>query len=331
MAKKSRQIKKKPAKSVRVNELKKKFSLVEKILGFIELGRPVEWSKPLLNMTLAMLIAFYVYSAGVSVGIFLAGFISVAFLWSGLYALNDYTDWKIDALHEVKKNRPIPSGKVSPIQGLIFSVVLILLSFGIALALNNPLLVVCLIAMFVNQLLYTTKPFRLKSRKGFDLVSGSMVNPVFRYFSGLVLFVPIPALLSQITPVLPLVFVVGMQFSGYSLYRLFSKKHDLSIKMKSSVALISEALIKKASYIAILFAGLAYLGLFVNELFLGAEWLGFIPVKYVLPIIIAGLFVPLMKDGIIAPEKADMKKNYRVLYLATIVFTLANWAVFLFL
>jgi hypothetical protein len=101
--------------------------------------------------------------------------------------------------------------------------------------------------------------------------------------------------------------------------------------MKSSVALISEVLIKKASYFAIAFAALAYIGLFLNELFLGAEWLGFLPLKYVLPIIVAGLFVPFMKEGIINPQKADMKKNYRVLYVATIIFTLCNWAVFLFL
>ena len=196
---------------------KKKWGLLERTLGFVELARPVEWSKTLLNMTLAMLIVVYTYSGFINPIIFVEGFFSVALLWSGLYALNDWTDWKIDLIHEVKNKRPIPSGKVSPIQGLIFSIALILISLLIAFFIDSPMLVVCLVAMIVNQLLYTTKPFRLKSRKYFDVISGSMINPFFRYFSGIALFIPMSALFSMIPPVLPILFVVGIQFSGYSL------------------------------------------------------------------------------------------------------------------
>lgn len=326
MAKKRKSARK--AKTVYSNS--NKFSLSQKIAGFVELGRPIEWSKPLINMTLAMLMSFYVYSAVVSFNIFIVGFFSVALLWSGLYALNDYTDWKIDAQHEVKKKRPIPSGKVTPLQGLLFSVILILVSFGIAFGLNNPLLVVCLFAMLLNQWLYTMKPFRLKSRKGLDMISGSMINPLFRYLAGLVLFVPAATLFAQVTPILPIIFVVGMQFSGYSLYRLFSKKHDLSVKMKSTVALVSEKSVKFLSYSAIGLAALAYILLFVNNFTYKNTALGFLPLIYIAPIIVAGLFIPLMMDGILSPAKADMKKNYRTLYLATVVFIIANWVVFLF-
>jgi hypothetical protein len=174
------------------------------------------------------------------------------------------------------------------------------------------------------------KPFRFKSRKGLDLISGSMVNPLFRYLSGLVLFVPAAALFTQITPILPIIFVVGMQFSGYSLYRLFSKKHDLSVKMKSTVALIPESSVKFLSYSAIGLGALSYIILFANFFTIKSEALGFLPPIYLAPILVAGAFVPLMKEGIFNPGKADMKKNYRVLYVATIVFIAANWVVFLF-
>ena len=307
-----------------------KYSVVQRLAGFVELGRPIEWSKPLLNMTLAMLIAFYVYQAGVSFEIFVAGFASVALLWSGLYALNDYTDWKIDLIHAVKKNRPIPSGKVSPVQGIIFSIGLIIISFWIAFAINNFLLAICLLAMFFNQWLYTMKPFRLKSRKGFDMISGSMVNPLFRYFSGLVLFVPSAALFTQITPLLPLIFVIGMQFSGYSLYRLFSKKHDVAINMKSTVALVSEKRVKMLSYSAIGLAVISYISLFINFFTLKISALGYLPPIYLAPIVVCLLFIPLMLEGILNPAKADMKKNYRVIYLATVTFIIANLIVFIF-
>ena len=210
----------------------KNYSLIEKIFGFIELGRPIEWSKSLLNMGLGALMAMYIYGAGVNLVTFIQGFFSVAFLWSGLYALNDRTDWKIDLVHDVKKKRPIPSGKVTPSQGLTFALILILVSYLIAFSMNNVLLVGCLTIMLINQLLYTMKPFRFKSRKVLDVISGSMINPIFRFTSGLVLFVSATQLVNNFVPILPYIFVIGVQFGGYSLYRLFSKKHDKKLKMK---------------------------------------------------------------------------------------------------
>ncbi|MFA6064219.1 MAG: UbiA prenyltransferase family protein [archaeon] len=307
--------------------LQKKWNLFEKLLGFAELGRPVEWSKTLLNMTLAMLIVVYTYSGFINPLIFIEGFFSVALLWSGLYALNDWTDWKIDSVHEVKKNRPIPSGKVTPNQGIIFSIALILISFLIAFYLSSPALVVCLLAMVANQLLYTTKPFRLKSRKYFDVISGSMINPFFRYFSGIVLFVPLSALFSIFPPVLPILFVVGIQFSGYSLYRLFSKKHDEKVKMKSSVALMSEQKVKLFSYGAMCIAGLSYIGLLINGATLQVFWLGFIPLQFVWAIVIVFLqfiLTPSLINAVLHPGKADMKSSYRMTYFLTIMFIVAN-------
>jgi len=306
-----------------------KWSLVERLAGFVELGRPMEWSKSLLNMLIAMLMAFYVYSAGVNLWIFAAGFFSVAFLWSGLYALNDFTDWRIDFLHPVKKNRPIPSGKVSPSQGFLFSLILIVISYFIAFSLNNFLLIICLSAMVLNQYLYTMKPFRFKSIKGLDMISGSMVNPFFRYMSGLVLFVPPAALFSQITPILPLLFVIGIQFSGYSLYRLFSKGHDMKVKMKSTVALVPEQRVKLYSYLVILIAVVSYMLLFINFFTFKNESLGFLPGQYLYPIALALIFLPFMKEAILDPVKANLKSQYRILYIMTMIFIFGNFAVFL--
>ncbi len=306
----------------------KSFSLKEKLFAFVELGRPVEWSKSLLNMFLATMIAFYVFGAQLDFFIFVLGFIAVAFLWSGLYALNDYTDHRIDLLHEVKKKRPLPSGKLSPRQGLAFSMILIVISFLIALTLGGGLIVLCLLAMLVNQLLYTMKPFRLKSRKVFDVISGSMVNPFFRYFSGMVLFVPAGILLTTFNPILPIIFVVGIQFAGYSLYRLFSKKHDKKVNMKSSVALLPETLIKNVSYFVMAIAALSYIGILVNGATLKIKFLGYLPPQYLIAVVIVIAFAPLLKGAVVSPDKADMKKSYRLIYTANIIFVLANALVF---
>jgi len=312
----------------------KKYSLIQKALGFAELCRPIEWTKSLLNMVLATLIVYYVYiiSLGfglqISIGLFVAGFFSVAFLWSGLYTLNDYTDWRIDALHERKKFRPIPSGKVTPLQGFSFSLLLILISIIIPLALGNFLLLICVLAMITNQLLYTTKPFRLKSRKIFDIISGGMVNPFFRYFSGIVLFVPAIVLVSNPIPILPIIFVIGMQFGGYSLYRMFSIKYDKKVKMKSSVALVSPKKMQAISYGVMGIGALSYLGLLINGATFRAEWLGYLPPQYIGAIIIALLFSPLLIGSIKNPQKADMKKSYRSLYIANTAFIIGHLVIF---
>ena len=312
--------------------MKNNYTLKEKLLGLAELGRPVEWSKSLLNMFLAALMAYYIYNAAINPFVFIAGFLSVAFLWSGLYALNDYTDWKIDLIHSTKKNRPIPSGKVTPKQGFIFSIVLIIAAFVIAALLNSVLLGICLGAMLVNQLLYTMKPYRLKTRKVFDIISGSMINPFFRYMSGIVIFVSFYRLITYPMPIFPILFVIGIQLSGYTLYRLFSKKHDKKVKMKSTVAMFSEKKVKIFAYSVMGVAILSYLGLLVNGLTYNIKWLGFLPPQYILAIVIVLaviLIQPSLRGAILDPQKADMKSSYRLLYGMNIAFVLANLIIFI--
>jgi 4-hydroxybenzoate polyprenyltransferase len=306
---------------------KKNYSLIEKVFGFIELARPIEWSKPLLNMSVAGIMAFYFYSQPLDFWLIVKAFFSVAFLWSGLYALNDFTDWKIDALHKIKKARAIPSGRVTPNQGLIFSLLLVLSAFVIGSF--NSVLVLCLGAMTINQLLYTMKPFRLKSRKVFDMISGSLVNPFFRYFSLLVVLVPLGMILSS-TPLLPILFVCFVQFSGYSLYRLASKTHDSKTKMKSTAALIPESIVKLFSYSGLFIGGIAYLGMFANN-FLNISFLGTIPLKFGIPIVFVALSAPLFKNALLNPTKMDMKFSYRLTYAATVFVALSNFVIlFLF-
>jgi 4-hydroxybenzoate polyprenyltransferase len=318
----------KSKKKAIVLESKKDFTIFDRLLGLAELGRPIEWSKSLMNMLLAVMMAYYVFRFEINFGVFALGFVSVASLWASLYALNDYTDRFLDAEHKVKKNRPIPSGKVSPSLALGFVAIMLCLSFGIAYLLGNFLLGLCLLIMVANQLFYTMKPYRLKSRKYLDFVSGSMINPIFRYFSGMVLFVNSGTLVDNMTPLLPLIFVVCMQFGGYSLYRLFSKKDDQKFKMESSVAKISEKKVKFFSYLAIVISMLAYISMIANGYFYKSLFWGYLPIQFVGALILPILFIPLLKDAVLKPEKADMKVSYRAIYVMNISFILANLAIF---
>lgn len=321
--------KRKARAAAKAKPKKKKYSLAEKVFGLVELGKPGQWSKPLLNMVIAALIAFYVFSAQVSLELFVMGFISVAMLWSGLYALNDFTDRKMDAAHPVKRNRPIPSGKVSPKQALFFSVFFITLALFVAGSIiGNTLLALCLLIMLTNQLFYTLKPWRLKSRKIFDVISGSMINPIFRYMSGLVLFMPFHGPAANAFPILPIIFFVAMQFSGYSLYRASSKGHDIKMKMKSTIAAFDEKKVKLASYIAAAIGVLAYLGMIVNGITEMNPNLGYLPFQYIWSIIPVLFFLPILKSAILNPEKSDLTSTYRVFYAMTTAFIISNVLVF---
>ena len=157
-----------------------------------------------------------------------------------------------------------------------------------------------------------------------------MINPFFRYFSGIVLFVPAIIIANVAFPILPVLFVVGIQFSGYTLYRLFSKKHFKKLKMKSTVATLPENLIKSIAYGVMGIAIFSYLGLLINGFF-KITWLGFLPIEYFGAIIIVAiviLAVPSLRNAIINPQKADLKNSYRILYGMNVAFIIGNAIIF---
>jgi len=287
------------------------------VSGLLHLMRPAEWSKSLGNMVLAAIVAAYVLGAQPELLRFALGFASVALLWSGLYALNDFTDWQKDALHPVKRKRAIPSGVVSPAAGLVFSTALLVASFAIALVFSlGMLFIVCLLAMLSNQLLYTLKPWNFKKRPILDLVSGSMVNPLFRYYAGWVLFMP-----AFNSPLLPLLFVVGLQLGGYGLYRMSGKGFEKKQSYKSSVVLFGERNLKLVYYAALAIAGLSFLGLCVNSIAaVSPKLLGRLPLPFLALGMVMLAVAPLYKTALRKPQEMDMRKMYWLTYAQNLVF-----------
>jgi len=274
--------------------------------GLLQLMRPLEWSKSFGNMAIAAVTAGLWVHAQLDPLRFLVGFAAVALLWSGLYALNDYTDRKADALHSVKKLRPIPSGRVSPKAALAFSLLLVFASLAIALYIDwAGLFTVCILAMLANQLLYTMKPFCFKKRPVVDLISGSLVNPIFRFYAGWVLFVP-----AFNAPLLVLLFILGVQFGGFGLYRMSSKSHEKKLGLKSSVVLFGEKNIKRAAYISLAVGAISYL----------LATLTVLPITYLYWGLAMLLALPLYKTALRNPQEIDMKKMYRTIYAQYLVF-----------
>ena len=293
-----------------------KFSFTQRLMGFLELLRPLEWSKTLMNLLFG---SFLAVQALPNVPLMILGFIAAGpLLWGGLYALNDVTDASKDLLHPVKKFRPIPSGKVPKNFALLISIIFILAALVIGYFINIFFLA-CLIVMILNQLLYTLKPFRLKEKPVLDIVSGSMINPLFRFFAGWTLFVQ-----NFSAPILFLVFIVGLQAGGYTLYRLSGKETEKKLGYKSSVTVFGEKTMKLVAYvlagIGILAFVLITLSIFLQSFFPTLISLGNLPFKFAALWILSIFAIPLYAKAVLDPQKMDMKKVYRLIYIHNLLF-----------
>jgi len=71
-------------------------------------------------------------------GLFVVFVLGVFFMRSAGCVLNDYVDRKIDPYVERTRSRPIASGAVSPLEGLLLFVALALVAVGLATMLNQP-------------------------------------------------------------------------------------------------------------------------------------------------------------------------------------------------
>lgn len=295
--------------------------MLKKISAFLELLRPLEWSKALGNMILGAFLAIYLLDKSFNFFDFNFGLLFFAFtavgplLWGGLYALNDYTDWQKDKLHPVKKQRPLPSNRINPKTGLLFALSCIALAFLIGFAINNTLFLFCLFAMLINQLLYTLKPFSLKKRAVLDLISGSLVNPFFRFYSGWVLFQQ-----NFNAPIQIIVFVLCLQYSGYALYRLSSKDHEKELGYKSSIVMFSENSIKFSAYTALFTGILAFV----------FSCLSILPQRFLLLAVGSVLLLPIYRSTLHDPKKIDLKKMHSTIYWHYIFF-IAGFVLLFFL
>ncbi len=180
----------------------------------------------------------------------------------------------------------------------------------------NVLFLVCLFVMLLNQLLYTLPRIYLKSRVVLDMISGSLINPLFRFFSGWVLFQQ-----NFNAPILILLFVLGFQFGGYILYRLNSKELEKKLGMKNSFVLIPEKVLKILALIGGCIAVFAFiLACLSRDFFPSLISLGVLPLHFLILIIASLLLTPVYYNSIRHPTKMNMQKMYSYIYIHYLAF-----------
>jgi 4-hydroxybenzoate polyprenyltransferase len=78
------------------------------------------------------------------------GFIAFSFIASAVYIFNDLQDYSFDKSHPVKKNRPIPSGRIKPKQAIFISMLFAVGGILLAFTLQTNFLILSFIYLTLN-------------------------------------------------------------------------------------------------------------------------------------------------------------------------------------
>jgi len=103
--------------------------------------------------------------------------VALGFVASSYYIYNEILDAPQDALHPIKKNRPIPSGQVRIPIAYVEMVLFVLAGFAIGAVVNFKVLMV-LVVLFGFACLYNTPPIRTKDKPYLDVLSEAVNNPL---------------------------------------------------------------------------------------------------------------------------------------------------------
>lgn len=111
-------------------------------------------------------------------------FIAFLFVTASVFVLNQYIDREADQRNEVKSRLPVASGRITPRNALIFSILLVILGLTLVFIVD-----VYLTALFLIYLglwtAYSTPPFRLKALPVVDLVVSGLGAGFLPFFMGL--------------------------------------------------------------------------------------------------------------------------------------------------
>lgn len=104
--------------------------------NLLRLARPGHWIKNLF--VLAALLFSKKVTEPRAIGESLLAFAAFCLASSAIYALNDVFDRREDALHPVKRRRPVASGETSPATAVLWSVLLATCAMAVTLAVRAP-------------------------------------------------------------------------------------------------------------------------------------------------------------------------------------------------
>lgn len=149
------------------------------ILPYVSIARPDHWFKNIFMLAGVLLAAFYSLDAlqhfpAVTLVIALVATCLVA---SSNYVINEVLDAPTDRAHPVKRQRPIPAGRVKVSVAYVEWALLAVVGVALGTRVNAPF-VAMLVALWIMGLLYNVPPVRLKDWPYLDVLTESVNNPL---------------------------------------------------------------------------------------------------------------------------------------------------------
>lgn len=154
-------------------------SIYGKLKPYIQIARVDHWFKNVFMLPGVVLVLFDDPSL---MGINLFWQLFIAFIATGLvassnYVVNEILDAPQDALHPVKKLRPVPSGQVNVLFGYLEWLLLAVLGLTLSWTLGI-LFFYSALTLWIMGCLYNIPPVRTKDKPYLDVLSESVNNPL---------------------------------------------------------------------------------------------------------------------------------------------------------
>jgi geranylgeranylglycerol-phosphate geranylgeranyltransferase len=142
--------------------------------GLVALLRLPYW---LMTGGLSLLTAFAITKGNLTIETVVLTFLSMAFITSAGFAINDYFDKESDAV--IKPKRPLPSGALSLKQVVAISAVLFVAGLSLAVLIN----ILSLIILVVDSVLLLFYSWLVKRKSGFaaNVLVGILTGTAFLY------------------------------------------------------------------------------------------------------------------------------------------------------
>lgn len=144
----------------------------EKLAAYLELTKP----RIAFMLVLTSAAGFYLGSTGgFNTGLFVNAMLGITLLAFGVATLNQYIERNIDTLMERTARRPLPAGKLTPLEALVFGTVLCAVAEIYLLFLVNGLTALLGLTVIVGYvLLYTPLKTRTTASTAIGALPGAM-------------------------------------------------------------------------------------------------------------------------------------------------------------
>ncbi len=282
----------------------------------IDVFRPKRWYRN-FTMILGSVIALKLLNIPVEtffsseiLPTFLLALISVCLVASGNYGINEVLDSESDKHHPEKKNRAIPSGRISAQFVIIASIALYVAGIILVALTGNIALVISVFLLLVSGIVYNVPPIRLKDRAYIDFTSEALNNPI-RLMIGWYA-------ITDGSNIVPISFILGYWFFGVFLMaaKRFGEIRVINNKAKATKYRLSLQHYTEDRLIMAMVAGVTAFSFMLGAISLKYS----VDIIIILPILVVWVvwFLKLAYEKnsiVISPERIFEKKPFVALTL----------------